>query len=319
MWLGKIKGFPRTWSKREEDEISALMRKCNDTLPFEIHRSIRSLDHINYWKGTEFRSFLLYLGVVVLKKFLNQDEYDMFVKLHCAVTICSTSMYAPYLSIARQLFIDFIEDHINLHGEESITSNIHNLSHVVDDVENFGPLNTISAYEFENSLHQLKLRLKQCNRPLEQIARRIKEIAFPKTQNDDTHVRNDFPQLKNDFILASGLVGFRYIQYKPNAMLSSVNENIKNKWFLTFSNQIVEFHYVFKDGTANKYLIQGTPLKNTERFFQNPFDSNFLNIFISDCEHCCDSHLFGLSTIKAKLFSLPYEKKWVFIPILHTL
>lgn len=156
------------------------MVKCNETRPSEIHRSIRTLNDIKYWKATEFRSFLLYIGIVVLKERVSQREYELFLKLFCAVSICSSHIYASYIPIARDLFIDFIENHIELFGEGSITMNIHNTSHVVDDVEMFGPLDTISAYKFENHLHHLKLNLKQCNQQLQQIARRIIEKSHSK-------------------------------------------------------------------------------------------------------------------------------------------
>lgn len=122
IWLGKLKGIPRTWPEREELEISALLKKCNATLPTEIHRSIRSLDHICYWKGTEFRTFLMYLGIVILKPFLAQHEYEMFVKLHCAVTICSTNAYSLYQPLARRLFTDFIEEPSNFMEREALLS-----------------------------------------------------------------------------------------------------------------------------------------------------------------------------------------------------
>lgn len=176
MWIGELKGFSRTWSTQELKKISADLAKCNNTRPSEIHRCIRSLDVIHHWKGTEFRVFLLYLGIVILQNHLNEQEYELFKTLFCAVTICSTEAYKRYLPVARGLFIEFIENHIDIYGENSITMNIHNTSHVVDDVENLGPLDTISAYAFENSLHHLKLRLKQCDKPLQQIARRLSEL-----------------------------------------------------------------------------------------------------------------------------------------------
>lgn len=175
MWLGELSGFSRTWSNSEVTEISEIMNKCNASRPFEIHRKIRTLDHIKFWKGSEFSTFLHYVGIVVLKNHISNQEYELFLKLYCAVTICSTEAYTHYLPVARNLFIDFIENHIDIYGEQSITMNIHNLSHVVDDIENFGPLNILSAYEFENYLHDLKLNLKPGDKPLEQIARRILE------------------------------------------------------------------------------------------------------------------------------------------------
>lgn len=318
MWLGNLNGHQRTWTKREVEEISKWLKDCNYTLPTEIHRSIRSFEHISYWKGTEFRTFLLYLGIVVLKNSLVQREYEMFLKLHCAVTICTTNVYSHLLPLARMLFVDFIENHIDCYGEGSITINIHNLSHVVDDVAYFGPLDTISAYEFENALHHLKLRLKQCNKPLEQIARRIAEISV--TNANALKSEDDYPQLKHEFNFpdAPRNSGFRYIKYKPNAILSSAYENKKNIWFLTSTNNIVEFHYVVKDENQNTHLIWGSALKNIDSFFQKPFDSKCLNIFVSDVEKC-DPKYYDMRDIKAKMFSLSHENRYVFIPLLHTL
>lgn len=318
IWLGNIKGISRTWNRNETCEISAFLLKCNQTLPSEIHRCIRSLDHINYWKGTEYRTVLLYVGVVVFKDYLSQDEYAMFLKLFCAVTICSANLYSKYLPLARTLFIKFIVDHISIFGEGSVTSNIHNISHVVDDVEHFGQLSTISAYEFENCLHHIKLQLKQCRRPLEQIARRIAETAL---SDANAYKMNEiFPQLKHSFTLFdnSAVLAFRHITFDSNAVLSSVKENIKDKWFLTHDNSIVEFDYVVRDETREKFMIWGSALIKTESFFQSPFNSNYLNIFMSDGKKS-EPQYYEMSVIKAKMFSLGYQTKLVFIPLLHTL
>lgn len=318
MWLGQMHGYQRTWSQREIAEISALLSKFNEFLPHEIHRSIRLLDHIKHWKGTEFRTFLLYIGIVVLKQHLNQREYEMFLKLYCAVTICSANIYKTYLPLARTLFIDFIEEHLNIYGEGSITINIHNSSHVVDDVEKFGPLDTFSAYEFENCFHHIKLQLKQCRKPLEQIARRIVESSVSKkiTIQSPVHI----PQTKHQFTFFhpnndSHILAFQYVQFKPNTVLSCANNSEKNKWFLTVGNNIVEFHFI--TNTEEKYIIYGSPLKNIRNFFEKPFDSKYINVFLSDREKC-EPRYFELNDTKAKMFCMPYENNYVFIPLLHT-
>lgn len=78
IWLGILKGFPRAWSKNVTIAISAFLAKWNKTRPSDLHRKIRSLNDIKYWKGTEFRTFLLYVGIVALKDRLGQEEYTMF-------------------------------------------------------------------------------------------------------------------------------------------------------------------------------------------------------------------------------------------------
>lgn len=312
MWIGEIKGHSRTWSKQELVEISAILTKCNSTRPFEIHRSIRTLDHIHYWKGTEFRTFLLYIGIVVLKDHLSEREYEMFLNLYCAVILCSSNAYQPYLQVARNLFNDFIENHIEIHKESSITMNIHNTSHVVDDVEIFGPLHTFSAYEFENSLHQLKLRLQQCNRPLQQIARRICELASA-SKASILKPANEYPQCKHQLAVFDDNIAFKEVKFKENSILSAKNAD---KWFLTKDNEIVEFHFILKK--REKYVIRGSALKNIQNFYEKPFTSKHLNIFSSDGQ-LKDFQYYDINAIKAKMFCLPYRDMWVFVPLLHTL
>lgn len=80
MWMGQIKSIPRLWSENLIDDISAVLVRYNETLPTEIHRKIRSLRHILLWKGTEFRTVMMYVGIVLLKDFLPQNKYDLFIK-----------------------------------------------------------------------------------------------------------------------------------------------------------------------------------------------------------------------------------------------
>lgn len=312
MWMGDLNGYSRTWSKQEIVEISAALNKCNITRPLEIHRCIRNLDVVHHWKATEFRVVLLYVGIAVLKNRVSEAEYELFKILFCAVTICTSMAYRRYLPVARNLFNDFIEKHIAIYEEHSITMNIHNLSHVVDDVENFGPLPTISAYEFENSLHHLKLRLKQCNKPLQQITRRISELAISSSKVTALKPAIFFPKCDRPFVVHEHDLAYKQIEFKQNAILSSVNANGKDKWFLTHDNIIVEFHFV------NNNIINGSPLKNTENFFNKPFDSKHLNIFLSDGELDAPKY-FKLIEIKAKMFSMSYENKFLFVPLIHTL
>lgn len=318
VWLGEIKGYPRAWSTVQIEEISSLLSNLNGTKPLEIHRRIISLKQIKHWKGTEYRTLLLYAGIVIFKDFLSIEEYSMFLKLFCAVTICSTNAYSPYLSVARNLFIDFIEMHKDLYEEHSITINIHLLSHVVDDVEHLGPLCTISAYPFENRLHHIKLRLKQCNRPLEQIARRLQEGVMRRKNLDLNSSYSEYPKFDKEFISAENpnAYSFRRVQFNSDVIFSSVDGNRKDEWMLTHENNIVAFSSVVK--LERGYFIRGRCLKQIEDFFKSPFNSSFLNIFMSDGVKN-DPAYFSLASIKAKLFCMPYKDNFVFVPLLHTL
>lgn len=314
--MGILKKNPtRLWSNQRITQISQILIQFNNTLPREIHRKIRRLEHVHYWKGTEYRTFLLYIGIVFLKDIIPKIEYDLFLKLFCAVTISSCKQYKLFIPLARTLYLEYIEGYINCYGLDAITSNIHNLSHVIDDIELFGDLSTISAYEFENELHQMKILLKQCNKPLEQVIRRLHEID---SRAQPVLLTNIFcPHVKLEFICTNSPnnSAFRRIMFKPNTSLSS---DIKNQWFLLKSNTIARFECAYK--LENKYLIRARPLNvnSKKNFFTRPFNSSHLNIFLSDTEES-QAQTYELKDIKAKLFCLPYENKFVFMPLLHSL
>jgi len=65
-----------------------------------------------------------------------------------------------------------VQDINKLYGQESIVYNVHNLIHVVSDVQRYGPLHVISAFPFENQLKKLKRMLRKPHLPLLQIAQK---------------------------------------------------------------------------------------------------------------------------------------------------
>lgn len=237
------------------------------------------------------------------------------MKLFCAVTISSCKYYKPYLPLARTLFLEYIEGYINCYGLDTITSNVHNLSHIVDDVETFGDLSQISAYKFENSLHQLKMLVKQCNKPLEQAVRRLCEIDLQAKPVSLSNIFN--PKVFNKFNHPNfpNNIVFRRIMFKPNTSLSN---DIKNQWFLLKDDTIAKFECAYK--IENKYLIRALPLNGSSKqnFFTRPFNSSHLNIFLSNIEEE-PAQNYELNDIKAKLFCLPYGNEFVFMPLLHSL
>lgn len=144
--------------------------------------------------GTEYRTFILYLGPIVLVDYLPKGLYNHFLLLFCAVTICSTSYHSDKLPITDKLFRDYVEGFISIYGEDKISSNIHNLIHVVDDVVRFGPLPSISSYPFENQLGIIK-NLLQNGSPLSQVVKRLAEHAAGNKEINFTTSNQNYPKL----------------------------------------------------------------------------------------------------------------------------
>ena len=110
-----------------------------------------------------------------MKDFLSVEVYEHFLMLVLAVTIISCETHLKFLSVSETLQNDYIEMYIDIYGIDSISSNVHNLCHVIDDVRKFGYLPGISSYPFENFLGYIKSLLRSGNRPLAQISKRIIE------------------------------------------------------------------------------------------------------------------------------------------------
>ena len=73
-------------------------------MPSEFARQPRSLNEVERWKATEFRQFLLYTGMVVLKQFLSKDMYSHFLTLCVGISILletDNETRQEYLNYAR--------------------------------------------------------------------------------------------------------------------------------------------------------------------------------------------------------------------------
>lgn len=172
-WTGlpkNVKGYSRKWSKQTTNSVSQYLVEANKQMPSDIHRSLRGLDELSNWKGVEFRTFLMYVGMGALRPVLENDEYEHFLLLSCACTLVSCNVYKKYKQLAKNMFKTYVEDYILLYGRHSITSNVHNLIHIADDLleNNIDSIEQISTYKYENSLRLLGLKLQTCNRPLQQ-------------------------------------------------------------------------------------------------------------------------------------------------------
>lgn len=77
-------------------KLNEQLELIKSDLASEINRGVRSLDNLKYWKGSEFRTLLLYIGMVVLKKYLKEKEYDHLLKPCCATTLCTSDTYMQY-------------------------------------------------------------------------------------------------------------------------------------------------------------------------------------------------------------------------------
>lgn len=307
-WLnGSFGNYRIKWSTKEITLISNFLKHVK--MPVEMHRSVRALDVLAFWKGTEFRTFLHYLSVVILKEVLPADVFKNFLMFFCAITICSSNMYSHFLDLAQQFLNNFIELFRDIYGEDYLSSNVHNLSHLVDEVKRFGILSTFNAYPFENKLFEIKRLLRTGTNPLAQVANRLSErIKFENFNHPYKDTHKKFPL----FLKQDAFHRFRKVQFK-NFILTSEEHNC---WFLTNNIEVVQMEYCIQENGV--YTLVGNRIMDLENIFEYPIKSSFLNIFKSKCK-VTNLKKYLVTDIKCKLVSIHYNDKVAFIPLLHTL
>lgn len=293
----------RKWPSSVVEAMTGILLSIK--LPVEIHRAVRGIDCLTHWKASECASFLHYIGVAILKHFVDDNHYQNFIKLFCAVIICSNDYYGRFLPVAQKLFEQFISNYHTLFN--SITSNTHNLVHVVDEVTRFGSLSTISSYPFENHLFHIKKMVRSGKLPLHQIINRISERNY---SNSSTNVsKQTYPLLMYAF--KTDPLKFACIKLSENFTL---NNNFANKWFLTKNRRIVAMEFAGADE------ICGTELYSVEELFDSPFPSTNIHVFKTSCNLTFRStKAFEVKDILCKLVAVSVYNETVFIPLHHTL
>lgn len=164
-------------NKEQILRISQRLMYLSNLIPIEFQRTTRSLGDIAKWKATEYRFFLLYCGMFVLKDVLPDDLYQHFL-LFCIASriLCSEKLYKDYVDNADTYLKKFAREAKDKYGENAMVLNMHNLIHIADDVRHFDcPLTNISAFPFENLLGKIKKYLRSGNKPLAQLIRRLEE------------------------------------------------------------------------------------------------------------------------------------------------
>lgn len=185
--LGVMKRMIQLWIKGHHiyrlraiaiDSLSTDILTLHKYIPIEFARHTRGINEIDRWKATEFRLFLLYLGPIILDKYLDKVYLKHFCVIHTAVRIlCHPEDCLRNNAYANELMTYFVKTFKVLYGESNIVYNVHNLIHLCQDVQNNGCLDTFSAFPFENYMKTLKKMLRKSEKPLSQLNNRIHEYT----------------------------------------------------------------------------------------------------------------------------------------------
>lgn len=281
-------------------------------MPLEFNRKPRSLNELKRWKATEFRQFLLYTGILVLKRNVTHDRYINFLTFHVALTILSCSKYFHLIDYASELLKYFVESFKKLYGAQNMSHNVHNLLHLVDDVKNHGPIDQFSAFPFENFLQSVLKLVRKSEKPLQQIVKRYSErssvnqkIIYAKNYPIFSKKHNNGPLLSRitfvDQYQTASFSGYTLKIESPNNCCYMKNGDIV---------QIANFGV-----SKNGYHIVGRKFNNKQDLYKSTFASSELGIF--KIGNLGGTELFSLDEVAFKCVNINFDSECIVFPLLH--
>lgn len=317
--LGVTKKLLHTWISgkhnaklcyRSIDSISKKLMEFRLFTPSEINRRPRSLTELPRWKASELRSFLVYLGPVVLKNILDTSIYEHFLLFHAGISILFSKRNIDNLglSLAQELLDIFINHAENIYGLGFYVYNVHILCHLTKDVQLYGPLDNCSCFPFENYLGRLKKLVKSSRKPLEQICRRLHEIFLsdghysePNYQNLKHLIQHTNGPLPNNIDIFQQ---FQKINIKDYILLTH-SHCVADSHFLSITNKVVQINNIILATDGSTKLL-GKQYTLYESLYSYPFYSKKLNIYCVRklSEHL---HIWDIDSIKAKCILLPLQ------------
>lgn len=102
---------------RQYKNVSEKLVLLSKFVPVEFNRKGRDLSELPYWKATEFRLFLLYVGPIALYVNIDLAVYEHILLFHCLIMILISEHPIKNVEIqmARQFLTIFVKHSIHIY------------------------------------------------------------------------------------------------------------------------------------------------------------------------------------------------------------
>lgn len=292
--------------------ISSKLLVLHAHTPTEFNRKPRSLNELDRWKATELRSFMLYWGPVVLKGCLPSEFYDNYMLFSVGMYLFLTPGISDQMvDFAHRLMISFVGHYGQLYGRDEIVFSVHQLIHLADEYKQFGPLDNISGFPFENYLGQIKHLLRKPHQPLQQVVKRLSEKPQVKVPLTDEpvlqHIHTDGP-LPQQFNVA-----LQYTKVSNSRFTLSTKQGDN---CIRVGNHIAVVENIVQE-EDDVYVIYRR-FRQQESYYRYPCESSHIGTYRVR-ELCDDIGVGKLSSIKSKCVLYPESEGngLIAIPIAH--
>lgn len=278
------------------------------TQPKEFQRNLRSfVENVGYMKGTEFRTYLLFVGPLLFKGIISEEKLSNLLKLHIASIIFTHGRFAEYYEQADKLMRMFIEEFGDIYHPRHVTYVFHSLCHMKKFVDLYGPWDNFATFEFESYNSNVKQMLHGNVMPLTQITNRIIEIYQSPKHN--------FGKVSHSAEITDRQDDGTFLQLIYHG-LHFHRELEGQNYVLLKSGRSVKLVSISQDEATSEIVLIGKLFKNCSSVFNNAVDTTRFNIFKSKLDF--DSSIeFKIKDIDGKLWKLdiPDSIESAFYPI----
>lgn len=321
VYLGVMRKLFNVWLKgplptrigsQSKEKISTKLVELAEYMPTEFSRKPRSLKHLDRYKATEYRAFLLYTGPVCLMNNVDINLYKNFLLLNVSITLLSQQYNEENVEISRKYLTAFIKHFKLLFGVRHMAYNVHNLIHLPDDVCKYGSIDKFSAFPFENYLGTLKKLLRKPNCILSQIVNRIyekkscsskKDVKFPFVKKN----HSDGPLLNDDSCM----------QFKALYLERfCVQLNVSNDCIMV-NNEVCKVSNIVQYDTSPDFFVFYHSFSIYEDLYDYPLNSGSLGIYVVSGESKTLKSC-SCKEIQMKYILFPLGKKYAAFPLIHT-
>lgn len=156
--LGVVRQFFKLWFTgagtdwyigRRKRLVTLFLKELRRT--YEVCRCPSDVSQWKLYKGSTWRTWLLFVSLPALKPFLKDKYFQHWMLLVLGMSILlQESISAQDLDLADHLLSLFVRDTQELYGYSAMTYNLHCLSHLVLVTRRWGAPWSVSAFKFEN-------------------------------------------------------------------------------------------------------------------------------------------------------------------------
>lgn len=154
LWFDTANSEAPWYIGKQTEEVDMRLLKIKP--PVEITRTPRSVNERKFWKASEWRAFLLFYALPVLKGILPARFWNhLFLLVFGIYTLLQDKIKTRSVLLSELALKKFVIEFQRIYGKDHMTFNIHLLTHIAQSVKQWGPLWATSAFPFESNMGTL--------------------------------------------------------------------------------------------------------------------------------------------------------------------